>query len=174
MSSRSGRHGWGSSGTLRGCLKKGLVGGGGIWYVLVPGRVERGENFTTDRTSTIERGILTATIDAERGGGIATSYHRLLQASFRTALIIPPGGRTVVVVSADWAGLWLFFAQESRVTKMPAHAALRRFGGGVGRSQSASTGEKTNGLAETGNRKWVDHNNNRSCALLIPLPRIRL
>jgi len=117
MSSRCGRYGWGSSGTLRGCLKKARAGGGGIGYVLVPGWMERGENFGTDRTGAIERGMLTATVHAERGGGIATSYHRLLKASFRTALISRPVGGTVVEESADWAGLCLFFAQGSRVTK---------------------------------------------------------
>ena len=132
---------------MRGCLKKARIGGGGIGYVLVPGRAEGGENFTTDRTSAIDRGMLTATIDAERGAGIATSYHRLLEASFRTALISTPVGGTVVEESADWAGLCLFFAQGSRVTKMPALPALGRFGGGVGGSHRASMGEKTNGLA---------------------------
>jgi len=145
---------------MRGCLKKARVGGRGIRYVLLPGRAERGENFTTDRTSPIQRGMLTATIDAERGGGIAPSNHRLLEASFRTARISTPVGGTVVEESADWAGLCLFFAQASRVTKTPALPALGRFGGGVGGSHSASTGEKTNGLAQTGNMKWVDGNNN--------------
>jgi len=174
VSSRSGRHGWGSSGTLRGCLKEARVGGGRIGYVLVPRRTEKGEDFTTDRTGNIERGRLTAAVDTERGGGIATSYHRLLEASFQTALISTPVGGTVVEESADWAGLCLFFAQGSRVTKTPALPALRRLGGGVGGSDRAGTGEKANGFAETGNMKWVDRNNNRSCALLSPLCRIRL
>jgi len=174
MSSRGGWNGWASSRTLRGCLKRVRVGGGGIRYVLVPGRRERGENFTTDRASAIQRGMLTATVDAERGGGIAASYNRLLEASFGTALICTPVGGTVVEESADWAGLCLFFAQGSRVTKTPALPELGRLGGGVGGSDRAGTGEKTNGFAETGNMKWVDLNNNRSCALLSPLRQIRL
>jgi len=133
---------------LRGCLKKARVGGGGIGYVLVPGRTERGQNFATDRTGAIDRGMLTATVDAERGGGIATSYHRLLEASFRTPVISTPVGGTVVEQSADWAGLSLFFAQGRRVTKTPALPALRRLGGAVGGSDRAGTGKKTNGFAE--------------------------
>jgi len=174
MSSRSGRYCWGSSWTLRGCLKKARIEGGGIGYVLVPGRMEREANFATDRTCAIERGMLTATIDAERGGGIATTYHRLLEASFRGALVSTSVGGTVVEESIDRAGLCLFFAQWSRVAKTPGLPALRRLGGGVGGSDRACMGEKTNGLAETGNMEWVNRNKNRSCADRSPLCRIRL
>ena len=150
VSSRSGRHSWGSSWTLRGCLKKAHVRGGGIRYVLVYGWTERGESFATDRTGAIERGMLIARVDAERGGGIATSYHRLLEASFRTALVSTSVGGTVVEEGADWAGLCLFFAHGSRVTKSPALPALGRLGGGVGRSDRGGTGEEMNSFAENG------------------------
>jgi len=143
-----------------GCLNKARVGGGGIGYVLVPGRTERGENFAKDRRGAIERGMLTATVDAERRGGIATTYHRFLEASFWAALVSTSVGGTVVEESADLAGLCRFFAQWSRVTKTPALPALRRLGGGVGGSYGGSMGEEMNRLAETWNMEWVDRDNN--------------
>jgi len=143
---RSGLYGWGSSWTLRGGLRKACIGG--IGYVLVPRWTERGEDFATDRTRPIEGGVLTTTVDADRGGSIAASYYRFLKASFQTALVRTSVSGTVVEESADWAGLCLFFAHGSRVTKTPALSAERGLGGGVGKSNSAGTGETSNGFAE--------------------------
>jgi hypothetical protein len=77
---------------------------------LVPSRTESGEDFAADGTGAIEGGVLATTVDAERGGGIAASYDRLLKASFRTALVSAPVGRTVMEESADRASLCLLFA----------------------------------------------------------------
>ena len=132
----------------------------GIGYVLVPLWMERGEDFAKDRTCAIEGGVLTTTVDTERGGGIALSYYRFLKASLRTALVSTSVGGTVVEESADWAGLCLFFAQGSRVTKTPALSALRGLGGGVGSSNRAGMGERPNGFAEQGNMEWVNRHNN--------------
>ena len=83
---------------------------GGVGNILVPGRTESGEGFTADGTGAIKGGVLATTVDAERGGGIAASYDRLLKASFRAALVGASVGRTVMEDSADRASLCLFFA----------------------------------------------------------------
>jgi len=163
----SSRHSRGSIWTLRGSFMKARVRG--ICYVLVPWWAERGEDFTANWTGTIKGGMLTTTVDAERMGGIATFYYRFLKASIQTALVNTSVGGTVVEVSADWAGLCLFFAKGSKVTKTPALSALPGLGGGVGRSERAETGENPNGFTEPGDMEWVDCHNNRSCALLSPL-----
>jgi len=160
------RSGW----TLWGGLRKARIGG--IGNVLVPGRTERGEDFAVHGTGAIEGGVLAITVDAERRGGIAASYDRLLKASFRTALVSTSVGRAVIEESADRAGLCLFFAQRSRVTKTPALPALGGLGGRVGGSEHAGTGEKPDGFAEPGNMKSVDCHNNRGCALLGPFRRV--
>jgi len=98
----------GSSYTLRGGLRKARIGG--IGYVLVPWWAERAEDFATDTTGAIQGGMLTTTINAERLGGITTSYNRLLKTSFWVALVSTSMGRMVVEESADWASLCLFFA----------------------------------------------------------------
>jgi len=41
---------------------------GDIGYVLVPRWAERGKDFTAERTGAVEGGMLTSTVDAERGG----------------------------------------------------------------------------------------------------------
>jgi len=69
MPSWNSQYSWRSRWTLRGGLRKARIGG--IRYVLVPGWAESGEDLAVDRTGTIERGMLTFTVDAERGGGIA-------------------------------------------------------------------------------------------------------
>ena len=76
--------------------------------------------------------------------------------------------------SADWAGLCLFFAQGSTVTKTLALSALCGLGGGGGGSNCEGMGEKLNQFAEPGNMERVDHHNNRSCALFSPPCRISL
>ena len=83
---------------------------GGVGNILVPGRTESGEDFAADGTGAIEGGVLATTVDAERRGGIAASYDRLLKASFRTALVSASVGRPVMEESADRASLCLFFA----------------------------------------------------------------
>ena len=83
---------------------------GGVRNILVPGRTERGEDFVADGASAIEGGVLATTVDAKRRGGIAASYDRLLNASFRTALVSASVGRTVIEERADRASLCLRFA----------------------------------------------------------------
>jgi len=99
---------WGSSWTLRGSLRKGRIGS--IRYVLFPRWAEREEDFRVDRAGAIEGGMLPATVDAESGGSIAASNHRLLKTSFWGALVSTPVGRQVVEESADRASLVLCFA----------------------------------------------------------------
>jgi len=95
-------------GPCEGGLREARIGG--IGNVLVPGRMESSEDYAADRTDAIEAGMLTTTVDTERGGGIAASHDRLLKASFWTALVSTSVGRTVMEESADRAGLCLFFA----------------------------------------------------------------
>jgi len=121
----SGRHSWESSWTMRSGLRKTRIGG--IGNVLVPRRVERGEDLAVGRTGAIERGMLTTPVDPKRGGGIATFYYRLLKASFRTALASISVGRMVVEEGADRASLSLFLATRSRVTKLLALSAPSGF-----------------------------------------------
>ena len=102
------RHNWRSSWTLRGGLREARIRG--VGNLLVPRRTERGEDFAADRTCAIEGGVLATTVDAERWGGIAASYDRLLKASFRRALVSASVGRTVMEESADRARLCLLFA----------------------------------------------------------------
>ena len=83
---------------------------GGIGNVLVTRRTESGEDFAADGRGAIEGGVLTTTVDTERGGAIAASYDILLNSSFRTALVSTSVGRTLMEEGADWAGLSLFFA----------------------------------------------------------------
>jgi len=168
----SNRYSRGSIWTLRGGLNDVRIGG--IGNVLVPGRTESGEDFAADRTGAIEEGVLTTTVDTERGGGIAATHDRLLKASFRTALVSTSVGRMVMEQSADRAGLYLFFGLRRRVTKTPALSALRRLGGRVGGSNRTGAGEKSDGLAETGNMKWVNRHNPRGCGLLSPFRQISL
>jgi len=101
-------HSWGSRWTLRGGLREARIGG--IRNILVPGRRESGEALAADGTGAIEGGVSASTVDAERGGGIAASYDRLLKASFRTALVSASVGRTVMEESADRASLSLRIA----------------------------------------------------------------
>ena len=92
--------------TLRGGLREARIGG--IGNILVPRRMERGEDFATDGTGAIERGVLTSTVDTERGGGVAASHDRLLKAPFRTALISTSVGGAMMEESADRASFCLF------------------------------------------------------------------
>ena len=71
---------WGSSWTLRGGLRKTPIGG--IGNVLVPRRAESGEDFAADWIRAIKACMLTATVNAKGGGGVATSNYRVLKASF--------------------------------------------------------------------------------------------
>jgi len=103
-----GRHSWGSSWTLRGGLRDARIRG--VGNILVPGRTESGEDFVADGTGAIEGGVLATTVDAERGGGPAASYDRLLKASFWTALVSASVGRTVMEESADRTSLSFLFA----------------------------------------------------------------
>ena len=75
-----GRYSWVDSWTLRGGL--GVAHVGGIWNVLVPRRMESGEDFAADGTGAIERGVLTTTVDTERREAVAASHDRLLKAPF--------------------------------------------------------------------------------------------
>ena len=104
----SGRHSWVSSWTLRGGL--GVTCMGGIGNVSVPRRTKGGEDFATDGTGAIGRGVLPTTFDTERRGGVAASHHRLLKAPFRTAQVSTSVGGVVMEESADRVGLCLFFA----------------------------------------------------------------
>jgi len=104
----SGRYGWVNSRTLRGGLGGAHIGG--IGNVLVPRRMECGEDFVVDGTGAIKRGVLTTTVDAERRGGIAASHDRLLKAPFQIALIVASVGGVMVEESADRASLCLFLA----------------------------------------------------------------
>jgi len=101
------RYSRGSSWTLRGGLREARIGG--IRNILVPGRTESGEGFAADRIGAIEEGLLTTTVDTEKGEGVGASYDRLLNASFRTTLVSPSVGRTVMEQSTDRAGLCVFF-----------------------------------------------------------------
>ena len=65
VSGWSGRYSWVNSWTLRGGLGGAHIGG--IGNVLVPRRTEGGEDFAADGTGAIERGVLTTTVDKERG-----------------------------------------------------------------------------------------------------------
>ena len=69
----SSRYSWGSSWALSGGLRKALMGS--IRYVLVPRWAESGADLAADRTSAIEGGRLTSTVDAESSGGIAAYYY---------------------------------------------------------------------------------------------------
>ena len=60
-----------NSWTLRGGLGGAHIGG--IGNVLVPRRTDSGEDFTVDGTGAIARGMLTTTVDTERGGGVAAT-----------------------------------------------------------------------------------------------------
>jgi len=71
VSGRSGRYSWVSSWTLRGGLGEAHIRG--IGNVLVPRRTESGEDLAADGTAAIERGVLTTTVDTERGGGVAAT-----------------------------------------------------------------------------------------------------
>jgi len=82
----------------------------GIGNVLVSRRTESREDFAADETGSIERGVLTTTVDTERGGGVAASHNRLLKAPFRTALVSTSVGGAVMEESADWTRLCLFLA----------------------------------------------------------------
>jgi len=104
----SGRNSRVNSWTLRGDLGGARIAG--IGNVLVPRRTESGKDFAADGTGSIERGVLTSTVDTERGGGVAASHDRLLKAAFRTALVSTSVGRAVMEESADRASLCLFFA----------------------------------------------------------------
>jgi len=53
----------------------------------------------------IKRGMLTATVDADKRGGVATCYSRLLKEYFCTAPVSTSVGGAVVEESADTAGL---------------------------------------------------------------------
>ena len=108
MSGWRSRHDLRSSWTLRGGLREARIGG--VGNLLVPGRTESGEDFAADGTGAIKGGVLATTVDAEGGGSIAASYDRLLNASFRTALVSASVGRTVMEESADRAGLCHHFA----------------------------------------------------------------
>ena len=57
---------------MRGGLRKTRIGG--ISDVMVPRRTESGEDFPSDRTSPVKGGMLTTTVDAERGVGVGTSH----------------------------------------------------------------------------------------------------
>ena len=165
-----GRHSRVNCWTLRGGLGGARIGG--IGNVLVPRRTESGEDFAADGTGSIEGGVLTTTVDTQRGGGIAASHNGLEKGPFRTALVSTSVGGAVMEESADWARLCLFLAYWGRMTKTPALPALRRFGGGVGGGEPAGTGEEPDGFAEPGNMEWVDSHNHRGCALLSPFHRI--
>jgi len=104
----SGWYSWVNSWTLRGGL--GVAHIWGVGNVLVPRRMESGEDFVADGTEAIEQGVLTTTVDTERRGGLAGSRHRLLKALFRTALINTSVGGVIMEESADPASLCLFFA----------------------------------------------------------------
>jgi len=102
------RHVWRSCWTLRGGLMKACIGG--IRNILVPGRMESGEDFTAEGTGAIEAGVQATTVDAQRRGGIAASSYKLLKTTFWTALVSTSVGRTVMDESADLGSLCLFFA----------------------------------------------------------------
>jgi len=93
-------------------LRGGLGGAriGGIRNVLIPRRTESAEDFAADGTGSIERGMLTTTVDTERGGGVAASHNRLLKAPFWTALVSTSVDGAVMQESADRASLCLFLA----------------------------------------------------------------
>ena len=104
----SGRYGWVNSRALGGSLGGAHIGG--IGNVLVPRRMECGEDFAADGTGAIKRGVLTTTVDPERRGGVAAPHDRLLKAPFRTALIGASVGRAMMEESADRSSLCLFIA----------------------------------------------------------------
>ena len=168
----SSRYDWGSSWDLGGGLSMARIGG--IGYILVPWWTERGEDFVADRTSAIKGGVLTPTVEAERGAGIATSCYRFLKTPFWAAVVDKSVGRKVVGESADQARLCLFFAKLCRVTKTPALPALGGLGGRVGGSDHAGAEEKTDGFANTGYMKRVDRHTHQGCQLLNPFPWISL
>ena len=80
----SGRYSLVNSWTLRGGLGEAHIGG--IGNVSVPRRMESAEDFAADGTGGIESGVLTTTVDTDRGGGVAASHDRLLKGPFWTAL----------------------------------------------------------------------------------------
>jgi len=165
-------HNWRSGWTLRRGFREARIGG--VSNILVPGRTESGEDFAAEGTGASEGAVLATTVDAERGGGIAVSYDRLLKASIRTALVSTSVGRTVMEESADWASLWLLFAQRSRVSKAPALPALGGLGGRVGGGDCAGPGQKSDAFAKPGKMKWVNCINHRGCELVGPFHRVLL
>jgi len=72
--------------------------------------MESEENFAADGTGAIERGVLTTTVDTERGGGVAASHDRPLKAPFQIDLVSTSVGGAVMEESADRASLCVFFA----------------------------------------------------------------
>jgi len=104
----SGRYSRVNGWTLRGGLGGARIGG--IGNILVPRRTESGEDFAADGTGSIERGILTTTVDSERGGGVAASHNRFLNAHFWAALVSTSVGGAEMEESADRASLCLFLA----------------------------------------------------------------
>jgi len=62
---RCGQYSWAKSWTLRGGLGGAYIGG--IGNVSVPRRTECGEDFVADGTGAIEGGVLTTTVNSERG-----------------------------------------------------------------------------------------------------------
>jgi len=58
--------------TLRGGLGRAHLGG--IGNVLVPRRMESRGDFAADGTGAIEKGVVTTTVDTERGGGVAATH----------------------------------------------------------------------------------------------------
>ena len=104
----SGRYSWVNSWTLRAGLGEARIRG--LGNVLVTRRTESREDFAADGTGASERGLLTTTVNTERGEGVAASQDRLLKAPFRTALVSISVGGAVMEESADRASLYLFFA----------------------------------------------------------------
>ena len=72
MSGWSTRYSWVNSWTLRRGLGEAHIGG--VGNVLVPRRTESREDFAADGTGAMERGVVTTTVDTERGGGIAATH----------------------------------------------------------------------------------------------------
>ena len=72
MSGWSGRYSWVNRWTLRGGLGRAHLGG--IGNVLVPRRMESRGDFAADGTGAIEKGVVTTTVDTERGGGVAATH----------------------------------------------------------------------------------------------------
>ena len=105
---RSGRYSSVNSWTLRGGWGEARIGG--IGNILVPRRTERGEDFATDGTGVMERGVLTTAVDTGSGGGVAASHDRLLKAPFRAALVSASVGGAMMEESADRESLCLFLA----------------------------------------------------------------